>query len=588
MKISNGIWVMILRKIKDNCLQMMSYVKDMKLRNKLLFNYIVFGIFPFIGIGIFGTYYVQQLMFEQEVERNKDYLNQAVSGLVGQLKVYNNLNDYLSFSSSVSRICNDEYVSEYEKYKDYSDGFHSVVGSMKYFHDEIKRITLYLDRNAVPFQDTIMPLNMVREEKWYEDMKKDNQIHWLLLSEKKKAISVRTIPTLTKEKQYHMLYIELEYQTLFERFQNITDTDYGVYVVNDKEEVLYHTEHFSSESSKIGLTFAQMKKQEKVQENYIVTSQKVENENWNIYLYRSAKGIRDKISNLLKTVLIGIVCIGIMSFFFIRFITNKVLKGIENLRQNMRYVEEGALEIQIQKESNDEIGELIQGFQSMISKIKILVEEVYEGKLRQKEYEMRALQAQINPHFLYNSLSLINWMALETEQEEISKITLAMSSFYRTALNKGNNIILLKDEIENMKSYLAIQLVMHDYEFDVDISMEEEIAYCEVLNLILQPIVENSIEHGIDLKTDGRGKIQVIAKEEKEHIVLIVTDNGVGMEQEKVDTILTTKSKGYGIYNVNERIKLFYGEEYSIHIESEIGVGTTMTIRLPKKYHKYK
>lgn len=583
----NG-WVIILKRIKDKFFKMTSYIKNMKLRNKLLFNYIIFGIFPFIGIGIFGTYYIQQLMFEQEVTRNKDYLNQAVSGLVDQLKVYNNLNDYLSFSAPVSRICADEYVSEYEKYRDYSDGFHSLIGSMKYFHDEIKRITLYLDRNVVSFQDTIMPLDTIKKEQWYVDLKKDNQIYWLLLKERKKAISIRTIPTLTKEKEYHMLYMELEYHTLFERFQNITDTDYGVFVVNDKEEVLYHTEHFSKESQKIGLTFLQMKEQEKIQENYIVTSQKVQNGNWNIYLYRSAKGIRDKITKLLKTVLIGIVFIGIISFLFIRLVTNKVLKGIENLRQNMRYVEEGELEIQIQKESNDEIGELIQGFQSMISKIKILVEEVYEGKLRQKEYEMRALQAQINPHFLYNSLSLINWMALETDQEEISNITLAMSSFYRTALNRGNNIILLKDEIENMKSYLAIQLVMHDYEFDVDISMQEEVAYCEVLNLILQPIVENSIEHGIDLKTDGRGKIQVIAKEEEEHIVLIVKDNGVGMEQEKADTILTTKSKGYGIYNVNERIKLFYGEEYSIHIESKVGVGTTMTIQLPKKKNSLK
>lgn len=563
--------------------KIVSWIKDMKLRNKLLWNYIIFGILPFIGIGIFGMYHVEQLMFEQEVTRNQDYLKQAVSGLEGQLKVYNNLNDYLSFNASVSRICMNEYVSEYEKYQDYSEGFHSVIGSMKYFHDEIKRITLYLDRDIVPFQDTIMPLSLVKDNLWYDIVKQDNNIHWILLKDEKKAISVRTIPTLTTQKSYHMLYIELEYEALFEWFRNITDTDYGVFIVNDQEEVLYQTQHFSNEKQNVGLTFLQMKEEEKVQESYIVTNQEVENGKWNIYLYRSAEGVREKIASLLRTILLGIVLIGIASFFFIRMVTNKTIKGIEKLRKNMRYVEEGTFEIQIQKESNDEIGDLIHGFQAMISKIKILVEEVYEGKLRQKEYEMKALQAQINPHFLYNSLSLINWMALETDQEEISKITLAMSSFYRTALNKGNNIILLKDEIENMKSYLAIQLVMHDYEFDVDISMEEEIAHCEVLNLILQPIVENSIEHGIDLKTDGRGKIQVIAKEEKERVVLIVKDNGVGMEQEKVDTILTTKSKGYGVYNVNERIKLYYGEQSCIQIESKIGVGTTMTMYLPKK-----
>ena len=190
---------------------------------------------------------------------------------------------------------------------------------------------------------------------------------------------------------------------------------------------------------------------------------------------------------------------------------------------------------------------------------------------------MKALQAQINPHFLYNSLSLINWKAIETGEEDISKITLALSSFYRTALNKGNNVLTFGEEIENLRSYLEIQLMMHDYEFDVEIHVEEEVKQYKTLNLILQPM----IEHGIDLKMDGRGKITVDLYREGTEIVLKVADNGVGMEEEAIKTILTKQSRGYGLRNVNERIKLYYGEEYHLVITSKIGEGTQITLRVP-------
>lgn len=217
----------------------------------------------------------------------------------------------------------------------------------------------------------------------------------------------------------------------------------------------------------------------------------------------------------------------------------------------------------------------------MILQIKALIEDVYESRLIQKDYEMKALQAQINPHFLYNSLSLINWMALETDQEDIIKITLSLSTFYRTALNKGKNILRVRDEIKNMRSYLDIQLMMHDYEFDVDVQVEEDILDYNILNLILQPLIENAINHGIDLKTNGRGCIKIIGEKQNDEIVLIVSDNGVGMSNEQAESILTNKSNGYGVKNVNERIKLYYGEQYQLKIESEIGIGTKVKVTIP-------
>ena len=122
---------------------------------------------------------------------------------------------------------------------------------------------------------------------------------------------------------------------------------------------------------------------------------------------------------------------------------------------------------------------------------------------------MQALRAQINPHFLYNSLSLINWKAIESGQEDISRITLELSNYYRTSLNKGRNTLTLEQELSNVRSYLQIQQLMHDGDFDVEIDVAAEILQYESLNLILQPLVENAIDHGIDLKTEGRGRITI-------------------------------------------------------------------------------
>ena len=242
-------------------------------------------------------------------------------------------------------------------------------------------------------------------------------------------------------------------------------------------------------------------------------------------------------------------------------------------------------------------------------------------QVSQKEYEMRALRAQINPHFLYNSLSLINWKAIESGQEDISRITLELSNYYRTSLNKGRNTLTLEQELSNVRSYLQIQQLMHDGDFDVEIDVAAEILQYESLNLILQPLVENAIDHGIDLKTEGRGRITIRGWQEPAQkplthrtdmesdtqsetksgtesrrepdvesgtdylVVLTVSDNGVGMDKQTAADFLTVQSGGYGARNVNERLKLYYGDQYPLKVDSKQGEGTTITITFPARVY---
>lgn len=177
----------------------------------------------------------------------------------------------------------------------------------------------------------------------------------------------------------------------------------------------------------------------------------------------------------------------------------------------------------------------------------------------------------------------MNWMAIRSNQMEISKVTLALSTFYRTALSKGEDVVTVENCIQNMEAYLEIQLTMHDHNFSVDWDIDPTIKNEKMPKLLLQPVVENAIEHGLDEKEDGDKKIFLSFKGKGDDVEITVRDNGLGMEQEKAETLVTYQAKGYGLKNVNDRIRLLYGENYGIHIFSSPDEGTTVIMKFPKE-----
>lgn len=561
--------------------KIIDFFKNTKFRIKLIMIYVCIGLLPLFIFVIFSYQWTKKILFNQEKNNIKDYLYQNVNSMDNQIKIYNNLSDYISFNQEISKAVSYEAGSYYELYSQLSEIVDPLLDSLKYLHNEVDKMTIYSRNNLVKHGETLASVLEIEKEWWFEQVQKDNLIHWYISRKDKMVFSVRSMPVLNKNAKMGILYISIDYPTLFERFQNMHGSDYGVFITDEKEDILYSYNEFKQDKFK--LNYKKLLKEKKNQEKYTIIEMKSEENPWTIFLYKPNKKIYQSIYPVFVTgIFVVFFCIT-FSTLSIWILSKFMVTGIEKLRENMANVEAGKLEIQVVSTNHDEIGDLIRGFGKMISKIKVLIEEVYEGKIKQKDYEMKALQAQINPHFLYNTLSLINWMALEADREDISNVTLALSSFYRTALNKGNNIISLEKEIENVKSYINIQLVMHDYEFDVEIDVEEELKQYMILNLILQPIVENSIDHGIDLKTNGRGKLRIEGKHKADEIYLIVSDNGVGMEEELIQTILTKQSKGYGIRNVNERITLYYGEQYQMEIESIIGIGTKTIVRIPIK-----
>ncbi|MBA2940469.1 sensor histidine kinase [Paenibacillus sp. CGMCC 1.16610] len=228
----------------------------------------------------------------------------------------------------------------------------------------------------------------------------------------------------------------------------------------------------------------------------------------------------------------------------------------------------------------------------LIHRVHGLMEETYQSKVQEREAQLRALQAQINPHFLYNTLDTINWIAIGHNAPEISNMINGLAKYFRLSLNKGRDLVSVTDELNLAKVYLEIQQSRFPKSFEVHFDIEEGLDDLEMPKLTLQPIVENALLHGIRRSKGKTGTILIGARKEDGVLLLTVSDDGIGMDEELVQSLLTQprpsmKSDGsgssYGLYNVNERIKLFAGDHYGLCIHSTLGEGTTVTARIAYK-----
>ena len=287
-------------------------------------------------------------------------------------------------------------------------------------------------------------------------------------------------------------------------------------------------------------------------------------------------------SSMILVLLVILICGGMVAVLSM-ILTRSVSKPLSNLVANIEHIGINRLSVDVVSESQDEIGHLFSSFKNMVDRLNFMINEVYQSKILQQEYEMKALQAQINPHFLYNSLSLINWKAILADQKEISEMAQLLSTFYRTTLNRGKNITTVKGEWDNTCSYVKIQQMLHSGKFEAVLKIDEEILDYEILNLLLQPLIENAIIHGLDHKvTDGSKKLEVLGKSTQQGLIFIVYDNGCGMTEETRQKMLTMKSRGYGVQNVHHRVQLYYGDQYGLQYESKVNVGTKVTLTIPK------
>lgn len=564
--------------------KLLHWFNGIKLRYKLAIFYSLFCFLPVMLLFWLSFLQMRSIIDDKGKMNLQSYLQQSVSSMDRTLDGYNSLSDYIAFDRTLAEVFSMEYGTPYEQYEQLTQKVDPILRTASYFHGGMQQITIYTDNGMVKHDTTVAPVSEIEETDWYQKTLEHPGLNWFANYQEETLFSARKLAFSGAREGVNILYMDVDYQKLFTPYAETLISECGLYITDQDGKLVFEKSRFSGKNQNYDLTYSEfLEQRDRGSTDYIILCEQSNTTGWTVWLYQPV-GLAGEAMRPIGVMAGVTILICIFAAVLAYFITSGMVSSrIERLTHFMQEVQEGSMDMQMESDDRDEIGMLYRGFGSMMKRIRTLINEVYLSKITQKEAELKALQAQINPHFLYNTLSLINWKALAAGEEDISRMTLALSTFYRTALNRGRNVLQVETELSNTRAYLEIQSMLHDGDFDYEIEAQTEILQCESLNLILQPLVENAIHHGIEEKTDGRGKITVRGWKEDNCVWFMVEDNGVGMEQEVADKILTMESKGYGVRNVDERIRLCYGEKYAMKVESVVGKGTKMTIHFPAR-----
>jgi Predicted signal transduction protein with a C-terminal ATPase domain len=276
-----------------------------------------------------------------------------------------------------------------------------------------------------------------------------------------------------------------------------------------------------------------------------------------------------------------------MAVLLSSIISRSISDPLKRLVGAMNKAKGGELSSNIKDYSRDELAEVTSNFNSMLDEIKLLIESVKDKEKQKRIAEIKALQAQINPHFLSNTLNSVKWLANIQRAENIEKLITALIELLHASMGKGTELITLREEIGYVKEYIVIEEFRYYDKFKVCFELQEDVLDLKILKFLLQPIIENSLIHGIE-PMSGQGMIIVKAFLDSENLKIVVTDNGLGIPEERMMGILEEKFKsnkssfsGIGICNIRDRIKMYFGEEYGVHIESIPNLYTTVELTLP-------
>lgn len=417
----------------------------------------------------------------------------------------------------------------------------------------------------------------------------ENQYRWVITLSR--AVEI-TYGTSTDQ---GVLLLDISYGSLQQLLDNISLGNGGyLYLINSAGELIYHPQMqlidsgFAKENNLVAAGYRDGNYRETYQgEVRDITVKSVGYTGWKMIGVTPEKGFA---LNNLKTKLFVVFVLAFFLFILAvinAYISSKITNPIQELEKSVNALEAGELDTEVYTGGSYEIRHLGRSIGDMAGQIKVLMNDIVAEHESKRKSEFDTLQSQINPHFLYNTLDIIVWMIENEQKAEAVKVVTALARFFRISLSKGKSIILVKDELEHVRNYLMIQQMRFKNKFTYTIDAEPETLGLASLKLMLQPLVENAIYHGMEFM-DGDGEIEVKVRREGEDLWFIIRDNGLGMTTEQVESLLSEhphvtskRGSGIGVKNVNERIRLYFGEQYGLLIESEPDEGTVIRIHLP-------
>ena len=421
----------------------------------------------------------------------------------------------------------------------------------------------------------------------------ENQYRWVITLTR--AVEI-THGTSTEQ---GILLMDIRYSSLRQILENIVLGNEGyLYMVNGSGELIYHPKMQLIETGWLSENIAAATeyrdgsyREEYEGEMRNINVKFVGYTGWKLLSVTPEKGL--SLSNLKMRLFVAFVVASFLLALILinAFISSRITDPIQELEKSVNAIEAGELDAEVYTGGTYEIQHLGRSIGDMAKRIKTLMQDIVTEHESKRKSEFDTLQSQINPHFLYNTLDIIVWMIENEQKQEAVKVVTALARFFRISLSKGKSIIPVRDELEHVRNYLMIQQMRFKNKFTYEIEAGEDVMELACLKLLLQPLVENAIYHGMEFM-DGDGEIRVRAFREEDSLWFEISDNGLGMTREQVEGLLSEKPQvrsgrgsGIGVKNVNERIELYFGKPYGLIIESEPDEGTVIRIHLPVKMY---
>ncbi|MDI6619680.1 MAG: histidine kinase [Clostridiales bacterium] len=574
-----------------------SKMSNISLRSRIMMIYfgMVLILIPLLGFmanmvifkSLRSDYSISVLESAKQVAKDVEFRKQMYENALLQISFDEELSDRLVQHNDSYQQCWETVNYIYKSFgfiKDYLPG----VEDFRIYHTNES----FTEDDVIIWRPDSRLVSGIESEKWFETvLNNPNTTLWHLFYDTNKGQYMMSLSCRLNSLRSPVkgcLYLAVRDNETFNSLVENSFSEQGEYFLAANDGTIFGATNMNTVGKNIRNTdYSNLK----LDKNYVeivridgaerfVAVQQISN-NWYVIVSFSALKFENKLANARMWLFCIMAFIVILSGGMLLIILNNMFGRLDQISEHMSSIMKGEFDVAVKKGGPDEISIIEERFNHMAARLNTLMHEVVTAKIKEREQALKVLESEINPHFLYNTLGLIRWEALDTDNKKLCNIVDSMTTFYRLALNKGNSILKVRDELEHVKSYISIQQLRYQDIVDVYWDIDESALDFYTIKLLLQPIVENCYKHGMIINPGNR-KIWISIKYTDEKIVFQVKDNGAGMTHERLNTILEDNgANGVGLRYIHEMLNVYFKDKATLKVESVQGKGTCVTVVIP-------
>lgn len=553
----------------------------MRIRTKLMIYFSILLSIPILILGIY-TYLQSKANMERQsqitIENNLSGIVMEMDARAAREATYIK---YLAYNLNFRKLLEETPVNRVEMAMELNNSVEPILWYYITSDDYVKSIEIATEQIDTSLGSFLKPAGDYAGEDWYISSKTDFSNTWTY-QDGQLFISRSILDAASVSKFIGIMRVNLFPGTFLEPFEGMQYLGNGILVLDGSGNTIYSRLSSGETVDKAVLKAIRAGDLEDTSD-YILRSAVISTTGWTVYYYVDSAMVTGQLHSILLRTLQVVGAVILIAVVVIYLFSRSLSKRILLLKESAERVASGDLDTVIETEDTDEIGIVINSFGHMTQRLNHMINEIYKMQLEKKAVELKALQAQINPHFLYNALSSIKWKAIRQGNDDISDVTGLLATFYRTSLNNGESFTTVENELENIRAYIELQRHMHEFPFEVVYEIQEGARQLRMLNFLLQPIVENAFKHGIDYTDETRdGRIVISCCTQERYLLFTIKNNGPEISRQKAEESLQRPGKRYGIYNIQERIDLYYGGECGLRAGVDESGYTYFTVKILK------